>query len=342
MSLDPALFPQILARWQMPGRWECAESGLHRGFSGAVIVRVRSDAGDLCLRGWPPNAPPVERLRGLHRLLAHVYAAGVTQVPVPRPAIDGDTLVDHHGRWWQLEPWQPGTADFHQDSSDVRLKNAMAVLAAFHQATWQFRPRAAEEPWFATGTSGTPPSVVERRRQLGDWRPAAVERVRQALSADGSDFARLGREILDHAARLAPAIAAQLDAASTLSPSLPLGPCIRDIWHDHLLFTGDELTGLIDLSASRTDHVAADLARLLGSLCGDDTRRWDIALDAYRQHRPLALDELGLVPVLDRSGVLLSGLTWLKRRYLRDEPIADMDRVCVRLESIAARLKRMN
>lgn len=339
MSLDPALFPQILARWHRPARGECAESELHRGFSGAVVVRVRSDAGDLCLRGWPPNAPPAERIRGLHRLLAHVHATGVTQVPVPRPASDGDTLVELHDRWWQLEPWLPGTADFLQDSSDVRLKHAMAVLAAFHQAAWQFRPRAAEQPWFATGTSGTLPSVLERRRQLGEWRPPAIERVRQALSADGDGFARLGREILDHAVRLGPAIAAQLDAASRLT--LPLGPCIRDVWHDHLLFTGDELTGLIDLSASRTDHVAADLARLLGSLCGDDARRWDTALDAYRQHRPLTLDELGLVPVLDRSGVLLSGLTWLKRRYLRQEPITDLDRVCVRLESIAARLKRM-
>ena len=340
MSLDPALFPQILARWQTPGRSESAESVLHRGFSGAVIVRVRSDAGGWCLRGWPPNAPPVERLRGLHRLLAHVHAAGVTQVPVPRPAIDGDTLVEMHGRRWQLEPWQPGTADFHRDSSDLRLENAMAVLAAFHRVAWLFRPRADERDWFATGARGTPPSVVERRCQLGDWRPPAIDRVRQALSGDGSDFARLGREILDHAARLATAIAAELDAAAGVP--LPLGPCVRDVWHDHLLFTGNEVTGLIDLSASRTDHVAVDLARLLGSLCGDDVRRWDIALNAYRQQRPLSLDELGLVPVLDRSGVLLSGLTWLKRRYLRGEPIADMDRVCVRLKSIVARLNRMS
>lgn len=31
---------------------------------------------------------------------------------------------------------------------------------------------------------------------------------------------------------------------------LRLHPCVRDIWHEHLLLTGNELTGLIDPAAN--------------------------------------------------------------------------------------------
>jgi Ser/Thr protein kinase RdoA (MazF antagonist) len=116
-----------------------------------------------------------------------------------------------------------------------------------------------------------------------------------------------------------------------------LQPCLRDVWHDHVLFQRDEVTGLIDPSAARTDTVAADISRLAGSLIADDRRAWDVALDAYRGVHPLSADEVALCGVLDRSGVLLSGMAWLERRYL--ERIALTERGKDRLERIVARLK---
>lgn len=337
MSLDYAILPQILAHWAESRGGELVNIGQYHGFSGAVILRVATAGGDFCLRGWPAKAPPVERIRGLHRLLAHVSAAGVTQVSTPVPITTGDTLVSMHGRCWQLEPWKPGAADFHRRPSDERLRNAMAVLAGFHRAAWTFEPKPDEQAYFAV-SAGIPPCVLERRGHLRSWQLHKLAAVRGQIGHDSDEFARLGREILDHADRLVSAIAAQLEAAAM--QKLALGPCIRDIWHDHVLFTGDAVTGLIDLSACRTDHVAADLARLLGSLCEDHVQWWDLALDAYCRHRSLSVAEIGLVPVLDRSGVLLSGLLWLERRYLRREPI-DMHRVWIRLRTIIRRLRQM-
>ena len=45
--------------------------------------------------------------------------------------------------------------------------------------------------------------------------------------------------------------------------------------------------------------------------------------------------------VLDRSGTLLSGMTWLARRYLSNSVLDEPERVVRRLEDFARRLERL-
>jgi hypothetical protein len=78
------------------------------GFSGAVIVRLETDLGPLCLRGWPKQSLPSERILGLHRLLRFAFDAGLKEIAVPIRALNGETLVHCHSQDWQLEPWLPG------------------------------------------------------------------------------------------------------------------------------------------------------------------------------------------------------------------------------------------
>jgi Ser/Thr protein kinase RdoA (MazF antagonist) len=103
-----------------------------------------------------------------------------------------------------------------------------------------------------------------------------------------------------------------------------------------VLFEEDQVSGLIDPSAARTDTVAADHSRLAGSLIADDRLAWGRAIDAYQSVRPLSEEEAALVAILDRSGVLLSGMAWLERRYFEDIPFTE--RAMERLLRIAARL----
>jgi Ser/Thr protein kinase RdoA (MazF antagonist) len=133
------------------------------------------------------------------------------------------------------------------------------------------------------------------------------------------------------------------ELVSLLSPwagPRPVQPCICDVWNRHLLFEGDRLTGLVDYGEAKIDHVAVDLARLLGDLAGDDEAGWQTGLAAYRSLRPLTAEEERLARVLDRSGVVLGAAAWLRRLYLEGRRYDDMQAVSRRLGVLVTRMDR--
>lgn len=338
--MHPADLRSLLSQYPRFDAATVSPERSQQGFSGACVIRLRLGAHDLCLKGWPRGAIPSDRIRGLHRLTRHVFEHGVLQVAVPEPSRNGATWVEHDGRIWQIEPWMPGIADFETQPTEARLRDTMRCLARWHLAARTFRPQPGEAQWFRSVELAPSPAVEHRLGLIADWnarRGSMLEtRLAKAL-ADG--YGNLPRFILTAFRTVAPGIEARLRMASCLQ--YPLQPCLRDVWHDHVLFTGDRVTGLIDLSACRTENVAADLARLLGSLLGDDRPRWSLALEEYQRDRPLSVDELALIEILDQSGVLLSGLAWLDRIYLQQESIAEPGRVLARLQRIEQRLLRL-
>ena len=100
---------------------------------------------------------------------------------------------------------------------------------------------------------------------------------------------------------------------------------IADIWHDHVLFQDDEVSGLVDFGAVRTDAVSLDLARLLGSLIEDEPRRWSEALDAYQQDRPLSPGERGADP---RPGPLRRCAQWNELAAMVDRRAGGSSKTC--------------
>ena len=222
----------------------------------------------------------------------------------------------------------PGQADFSSKPTDPRLESAMQTVAKWHRAA------------AACVNSAGPSSTIHERTRLVHSYQAKLPAIEAGLSGEADElFRQVGVRITTHFRRLSDQVLQKLEAVSRTT--VLLQPCIRDIWHDHLLFTGDELTGLIDFGAVRTETVACDLSRLLGSLFRSDSIGWGKALAAYEAVSPLTESESVLLQPLDHSGVLLSGMTWLKRRYLERTPIADISRVCDRLEKIAERLSSL-
>lgn len=305
------------------------------GFSGARIWRVETLVGLYALRRWPDDGPAANRLQGLHALLQHLQDSGLTFLAVPLRNRAGSTLTRQRDAWWQLEPWLPGTANRDEHPSPARLAAAMQTLARWHAVARTFVPEAAAQTWFAGPDRGPAPAIVERAEKLRNMllQIGAALTPHYLLAGEWSDvFQRL----LTGCRQRGPALLPQLERAREIP--VPLQVCLRDVWRDHILYTGDKVTGLIDPSAARIDTVAADLARLLGSLVADDAEARDFALAAYKQERPLAPEELRLVPLLDQSGVVLSAWTWIERL---SRPVADLlsPRLLLHLRAIADRLE---
>jgi Ser/Thr protein kinase RdoA (MazF antagonist) len=286
------------------------------GFSGARVWRLTTAAGAFCLRAAAPEETP-RQMRQRHEWMARAVAAGLRFVPAVLPASSGSTVVEWGGCCWELMTWLPGKADFHDRPTAERLRAAAAALARLHNA-WQ--------P--ATRTIGPCPAVARR-----------LDAVLSA-SAGGSTHPTLAPLLR----RVDQALLGWRDrAAELLHPcrSIPcsIQPCLRDVWHDHLLFEGDVLTGLVDYAGAGVDAVAADLARMLGSLVGDDDQRWAMALDAYREVRPLSADEERLARILDRTG-LIGGLSnWLRWLTEPGRTFSDPSRIAPRLEELLRRVE---
>jgi homoserine kinase type II len=216
----------------------------------------------------------------------------------------------------------------------------MRSLAEFHLAAATF-PHSA-------GSVALSPGLSERLKALQRLTTVDCGRIAGQLA---QQFARPDSEndwpeLTDRAQRLiplfraaAPAIERELKAAA--QRPLPLQPGIRDIWHDHVLFVGQQVSGIIDFGALRIESPVGDVARLLGSLARNDAEQWRSGLAAYEQVRPLATDERRAVGVFDRSGVLLSGLSWLRWICLEQRRFDDRPRVLQRIDEILLRLERL-
>ena len=120
------------------------------------------------------------------------------------------------------------------------------------------------------------------------------------------------------------------------SKPLPLQCIVGDLWAEHVLFTGDQVTGLIDLATVRLDHPAHDVARLLGSYCQGDATRRAMALNYY----PPLPDLEPLVNTLDEAGTVVALGNWLRWLALEQRPALFHPRALDRLQAVVNRLQR--
>jgi Ser/Thr protein kinase RdoA (MazF antagonist) len=87
-----------------------------------------------------------------------------------------------------------------------------------------------------------------------------------------------------------------------------LRPCLVDLHREHVLFTADQVSGIVDYATMRWDIPHADLARLLGSMAEDEEQLWQEGLEAYERVAPLP--EVELIRRLDRVGTWIAVQRW--------------------------------
>jgi Ser/Thr protein kinase RdoA (MazF antagonist) len=327
MAVDPldSVAREVLRAYRLAGA-RVQPLGNRGGFSGARLWRIRTDTADFCLRAWPGGDPTPERLRRIHQLVQAAHDAGLTFVPAVLATEVKTTWIEHQGRLWELTRWMPGRADFHAAPSPERLEAACIALARLHDA------------WAAYPSTGRCPAVQRRLEWFQEWsalvragsRPPFAAVAPSAVHRHAERAWRLLQYWADWVPRMLGPWAERV---------VPLQPCLCDVWHDHVLFDGDTVTGLVDFGAAKVDHVAVDLARLLGSMADDDQRLAAAGLHAYRRVRPLSLEAEALVGVLDRTGTIVALATWLKWLYRDRRPLDDPEQAARRLAELVKRVE---
>jgi homoserine kinase type II len=310
------------------------------GFSGAQLWSVTTPAGELLLRRWPPGTTQ-NRVEAISWLLSQVRARGLEIVPLPVRVADRTAwTVSYDGSLWTMQQWRPGKAIEPRPPSPTQLAAAVQALARFHvAASFCQDGDCIRDTEFARQSDGPAPGLRSRARLAEDYLGQGLARLQRANVPAGLAALQPRR------ARLLPlfeSLAPQLLAASQAAMSwhVPLLACLRDIRGEHILFTGDEVTGLIDFDAMRIDCVATDLARLLGDYAGDDTDLWQFGLDAYHEVRPLSQQERLLVQHYDRFAVLLTGTQWLDWMLLEGKEF-DLAQVLPRIDATLERLEHL-
>jgi Ser/Thr protein kinase RdoA (MazF antagonist) len=302
--------------------------GNHGGFSGARLWRLQKPGAWYCLRAWPPDGMTAQRLLGIHALMRAARTAGLDFVPELLATREGSTWVARAGQLWELTTWMPGRAEFHACPTAERLRAVCMNLARLHSV------------WAQGGVENGPCPAVQRRLDCAQNWLALVGRGWQpdlrAASADpiASWAGRAWRLAQQHIERV------PVRLAAWRSPWFSLQSCLGDPWHDHVLFDGGRLTGLLDYGSLKVDHVAQDLARLLGSLIEDDKAKREAGLRAYNQVRPLAPEEQELVSVLDETGTILGMVNWLRWIYLEGRHYENPHAVASRLAQLVTRAER--
>lgn len=292
-------------------------TGLHwtpvlGGFSGAAVWRGdMADQPLFALKAWPLDIT-APRLREIHGWMAQ--AAHVSFVPGVIATTDGCSVVVEDGRVWDVTRWMPGTPRTAATVSDV--ETACEAVARLH-AAW------------APIKLGPCPGVLNRLRVLADWMTTPELQPHDPPSL----LERADAVVRRHA----PAVARSLLPWS--QANLPLGPCIRDLRGEHVLYTGNAVTGLVDYGAMALDHPAVDLARLLGDLAGENVERFSGGLRAYRRAGGMLAMPDELVRVLDRSGAVCSVIGWLVRLLIQQRTFGDRTAIMARLTELIARVE---
>jgi Ser/Thr protein kinase RdoA (MazF antagonist) len=301
--------------------------GNRGGFSGACIWRIEGPV-PLCLRAWPARERSKERLEWIHQLMEQARKDGLSFVPAIFRTRKSSSWLDRAGRLWDLTSWMPGKADFADRPESGRLEAACNALARLHLSLGK-----------VLISRGTCPAIERRLQAVGDWQKLV------RLGWQPEFHNRDVGPVRPWAERAWSILPSQMEKLPNLlvpytGRSWTLQPCLCDVWHDHVLFEGDAVSGIIDYGGMKTDHVAVDLARLLGSMAADNGGLRSAGLRAYRRLRSLSEEEEDLVRILDETGTIIGAANWLKWIYYEKRAFEDSSAVAKRLAALVRRFSQ--
>ncbi|MEZ6093497.1 MAG: phosphotransferase [Pirellulaceae bacterium] len=271
------------------------------GFSISTIYQISdSNRGSLfCLRNWGDNAIAATRLNWIHERLKDLEQFSF--IPNVQKTSHGESYVQKNEQLWELTTWVPGTASFNLAPNSFRLKNIIEAINALHE-TW-----AKVE-----SDHGRSPAIAERVEILEQLQP----RLKAAIPSTETlqrVFRNIDFGVTQHlASKLSFQLLAESQTLHWNDMSRRLQPVVKDLRHEHILFTGDYVTGIVDFGAMAIDCVECDWARLLGSLRFGNISVWQLARELIQKNSlPIPID-WNLVKWLHRSSTLIAWTNWLE------------------------------
>jgi len=309
-TTTPATMRKLAAAWlgDAPSDLEPLSG---QGFSGAPVWRVQTATGRFVLKAFAVGTAP-EHAAWVHGLMLHLHRVGCNAVPAPQRTAAGTTLVADRGRLWELVDFVSGGPT--AAPSPAQVTAALETLARAHVAAALLSEAAPH------AVPGLVRRIEQARVLLDDpWRAR-----RDRLPPPSDALTRGMRERLERAiASYDAADGSRMLAGFSRRDTLPLAtqPVFRDVWADHVFFDREQpgsVTGFIDLHAAGIDTPATDIARLLGSWtspwrgAGGWLTKWEPAIAAYENVRPLAPGERQSLPLLHASTVVLGLDNWFR------------------------------
>ncbi len=310
-----------------PAAWRAEYLAGAGGFSGANLWRLKSGTSQRCARRWPAAATPA-RIEFIHGLLCHVCRVGIDWIPAPLCNRNSTSFVELDGFLWEITSWLPG-ASVVGALSARQIANAMHALARFHLAASDFP--------IARPNRGPAPGILRRLKRCDYYAAGGIDTIRAAVHPFHPAITReTAYGLIANFKQQSESLCTALADAARWPTELQL--CIRDVRGAHVLFMGEEVTGLVDFDAVRVDSVAADVARLLGDVCQQQAD-WRTALAAYTTRRPLSAVERRLVDRFDQANIAMSGLTWLEWLFVEGRQFANWSAVAARIQEIVDRVE---
>lgn len=288
---------------------------LTSGLSGSTIAHCRAtDGREYALKRWPDGFSR-NRIESIHRVIRHAWKEGCDIIALPvifRPLTNSalphkeppdsvGTVLSANGKYWELSHWRPGEPLNINADLDAIRRGAEAI-SRFHGCT------------ASLGSLHQIPPIIEERLQTLASRqrhfPIPIQSINQAnlpteVATALRDAANLLHWKWDEAY-------AQIYQSLTGHSGCKLATqyVLRDIHAEHLLFSAEEPTGLIDFDAVRVDTPASDLARWAGSfLPGRHATEhiWEAIFSGYRGNT----DNAAATPTIELAADLCFAGTWL-------------------------------
>jgi Ser/Thr protein kinase RdoA (MazF antagonist) len=317
---------EILANWFTPTEMrDLLAEEIAGGLSGARFWRVTVGERTYCLRRAPiKQSRSISNLMRIHAFLEYLWKEGFHEIARPCRTLNQQTVIETFDAVWELSNFLPGEAT--KNPTLLQAVAASEFLARLHlvAASYQNYPLR-----IAPGLKHRLEMCEELRNGKLDEIDAAIEH--STISSE-RDMA------LKIASQLRSVLPKVIDHLESAYQRVPVQWCLVDCHIGNFLFTGDQVTGLVDFATAGMDSVTRDVARLVGSLVTHDQSIWKTCLASYQALRPLSRAELQLILAYHTSGLVGRAGNWLEWRFMTRADFADAATTHARLGELSVQL----